>query len=262
MSFSKITIAIAPLVLLLVFCQNSEQPTAAAAAKTAAAPLADEPSPVQKIEEDLDYLTGKFEPEQHPKFVKIRPPHTDKTGMLLRREAAEAFQKMSDAARREGIQLNIISSTRNFFKQKTIWENKWQRYSKSHPDPVDRARKILEFSSMPGTSRHHWGTDVDLNDLTNEAFATGGKHEKVYRWLVENAEKYGFGQPYTAGRATGYHEERWHWSYLPLSQPFLKKFLVEMDDSKISGFEGSETASEIGAVKNYAGGINSELLEN
>lgn len=115
---------------------------------------------------------------------------------------------------------------------------------------------------MPGTSRHHWGTDIDLNDLTNEAFSKGGRHEKVYHWLVKNALKFGFGQPYTAGRATGYHEERWHWSYLPLSQPFLKKFLAEMDDSKISGFLGAETAVEIGAVRNFAGGINPVLLEN
>ena len=40
-------------------------------------------------------------------------------------------------------------------------------------------------------------------------------------WLVQNGASYGFCQPYTAGRCAGYNEEKWHWSYMPLSEPML-----------------------------------------
>jgi len=51
---------------------------------------------------------------------------------------------------------------------------------------------------MPGTSRHHWGTDVDLFSLDNKFFESGDG--KIwYSWMVQNAAKYGFCQPYTAG---------------------------------------------------------------
>ncbi|NJK84501.1 MAG: M15 family metallopeptidase [Saprospiraceae bacterium] len=41
------------------------------------------------------------------------------------------------------------------------------------PNPQERALKILKYSSMPGTSRHHWGTDIDLNSFSNSYFEQG-----------------------------------------------------------------------------------------
>ena len=205
---------------------------------------------------DNDYLLGKFDPKSNPDFVAVGKPYSDRPGMFLRKEACEAFKKMFAAAKKEGVALQIISSTRTFSQQKDIWEAKWMRFAKEAPAPKDRALKILEYSAMPGSSRHHWGTDTDLNDLNNPAFESGGKHEKVYAWLLAHAHEYGFGQPYTAGRPTGYHEEKWHWSYLPLSRDFLALYQQRLREKDIAGFQGAETAEEIGIVKNYVLGIN------
>ena len=49
---------------------------------------------------------------------------------------------------------------------------------------------------MPSTSRHHWGTDIDLNSLNNSYFSSG-KGLKEYDWLTTNANHYGFYQVYT-----------------------------------------------------------------
>jgi LAS superfamily LD-carboxypeptidase LdcB len=93
-------------------------------------------------------------------------------------------------------------------------------------DPAARAKEILKYSSMPGTSRHHWGTDFDINKLTNSYYESGdGKI--ILDWLTAHASHYGFARPYTAGRSGGYQEERWHWSYLPLSRKFLADWLAE-----------------------------------
>lgn len=205
-----------------------------------------------------EYLLGKFEPATHADFVKVGKPYTDRAGMLLRRETFDAFKNMWKAAQKENVTLRIISSTRTFAQQKNIWEGKWERFAKAAPAPKDRALKILEFSSMPGSSRHHWGTDIDLNDLNNAAFETGGKYQKVYEWLSAHAHEYGFCQPYTAGRQHGYQEEKWHWSYSPLSKPFLEEYKKTITDSDIKGFQGAELAPELHTVEYYVGGINQD----
>ena len=204
----------------------------------------------------VDYLLGKFDPATHPDFVKVAKPYTDRAGMILRKESFEAFKKMWEAAQKDKINLKIISSTRNFSQQKKIWEGKWERFAPDAPQPKDRALKILEFSSMPGSSRHHWGSDIDLNDLNNAAFEKGGKYQNVYAWLSEHAHEYGFCQPYTASRPHGYHEEKWHWSYSPLSKPFLEEYQKNITESDIKGFKGSELAAEISIIQYYVGGIN------
>ena len=212
------------------------------------------------------YLMGKFNPAKHPDFVQIAAKYSDKKEAYLRKETYEAFVKMAEAAAKDKIQLKILSATRNFDRQKKIWEDKWNglvtvedgtKVSKI-ADPTKRALKILLFSSMPGSSRHHWGTDLDLNYLSDDYFSNG-QGKKIYKWLSENAATYGFCQPYSSkenGR-TGYNEEKWHWSYMPLSSAFMVAAKEKMTDEMIvGGFKGSETAPTINIVKNYVLGIN------
>ena len=133
---------------------------------------------------------------------------------------------------------------------------------KEFPNAKDRALKILEFSSMPSTSRHHWGTDLDLNNFTNKYFESG-KGKKEYEWLYNNAHTFGFCQPYTAkgtARPDGYNEEKWHWSYLPLSKKYIDQMKLRMNDETVKGFLGAEAAKEIGVVEKYILGINKACL--
>ena len=178
---------------------------------------------------------------------------------------------MYEAAKKEGIELKVLSATRNFAAQKGIWEGKWtgirlheskENLAKTTPDPTKRALKILKWSSMPSTSRHHWGTDMDLNAFTNEFFEKG-EGLKIYNWLKTNAATYGFCQPYSpkdTKRPNGYNEEKWHWSYLPIAQKLTEQAQLRLDDSMIEGFEGAETAKTIGVVEKFILGINEVCL--
>ena len=221
-------------------------------------PVVDDELPVKPAKPalDKDYLMGKFDPSKHPDFVPVKAPYTDRPGMILHRETFEAFKEMWKAAKKEGVELNIKSSTRNFQQQKAIWDSKWKKYAREKPDARARALKILEYSAMPGASRHHWGTDIDLNDLNNTSMESGGKYRKVYDWLAAHAHEYGFCQPYTAGRPAGYKEEKWHWSYIPLSQGYTERFRELITDEDFSGFSGASSAVDIKVVKNYVLGIN------
>ena len=215
-------------------------------------------SPQQLPPSDVEnYLMGKFNPAKHDAFVRVPERYANRKGYYLRKSAFEAFKKMHEAARKDGVKLIIRSATRNFDYQKRIWERKWRAQKKSR-STVDKARNILQLSSMPGSSRHHWGTEIDLNAFRNDWFEHG-QGLKLFRWLTNNAAKYGYHRPYTKkgnDRPTGYNEERWHWSYTPLSIPMIRDASMAMSDSKIAGFLGSETAPKIGVVKNYILGVD------
>ncbi|MBL0082089.1 MAG: D-alanyl-D-alanine carboxypeptidase family protein [Saprospiraceae bacterium] len=108
-------------------------------------------------------------------------------------------------------------------------------------DELLRAKKILLYSSMPGTSRHHWGTDVDINAFENSWFVSG-EGAKLYAWMESNASRYGFCQvygPINSRRKQGYEEEKWHWSYLPIAQQIQEEVAKKMKTKWIAGFEGS-----------------------
>ena len=205
----------------------------------------------------VDYLMGKFDPSKHPDFVLIDKKFAVKPDMYLRKETYEAFIKMYVQAAKDSVFFTIISATRNFDYQKRIWETKWNLLKDKTAQA--RAKKILQYSAMPGASRHHWGTDIDFNNLSNPYFEkNGGK--KIYDWLVKHGAEYGFCQPYTAGRPTGYKEEKWHWTYMPLSQNFTAIAGKYMKNEMISGFKGSESAPKIDIVKNFILGINKDCF--
>jgi len=219
---------------------------------------------------DKNILLGKFDPSVQPDFEKVSSPHTYKDGIYLQKDTYEAFKQMHEAARKEGINLVIISATRTFNRQKQIWENKWNGKTRvggknlktAIPDPVERAITILTYSSMPGTSRHHWGTDIDINSVTPSYFKSG-KGLKEYQWLMENAQSFGFCQPYQEKgirRQTGYEDEPWHWSYTPLSCKYLKDYMQTVTYEDIQGFHGAETAKEAEVIKHYVLGIDNECL--
>lgn len=218
---------------------------------------------------NVDYLCGRFDPARHPDFALIRPEHASKSDMYMRRDAYEAFCAMYEAALRDGVRLRIVSAARNYARQKAIWEAKWEgralveggtNLKETVPDPVERARRILRFSSMPGTSRHHWGTDIDLNDLENDWFEKG-EGLRIYTWLRTHAADYGYCQPYTAKgpeRPHGYEEEKWHWSWMPVSRPLTRLAEERLRDEDLQGFLGDHTAETIGVVRHFVLGIAPE----
>ena len=175
---------------------------------------------------------------------------------------------MFNAALKDGIRLKILSGTRNFRQQKSIWEAKWcgrrkvnaQDLYKTMTNGQERAKMILKYSSMPGTSRHHWGTDMDLNSVNNAYFNTS-KGRRIFKWLEENAANFGFCQPYNAEgkeRPYGYVEEKWHWSYSPLAQKYLKAYVRTITEKDITGFAGSQYASQLHIITHYVMGINKQ----
>ena len=260
---------------IVAVAQSSEPATVASYPDSSQPPAAEPAPPAEEVEAPsgnhvaLKYLIGDIDPAKDPMFAKIPEKYLGGSRVWGHKDAVDAFVRMAEDAASNGYVLTAVSAFRSFSDQKEIWENKWngktavggKKLNVSTPDPKARALKILEFSSMPATSRHHWGTDFDINNLNNSYFNTrDGK--RIYDWLTQHAPQYGFCQVYSAkgadGRPTGYEEEKWHWSYMPVASWYLKQYPIDVGYERIAGFDGATSAKDIDVIKNYVQGINPE----
>ena len=163
-------------------------------------------------------------------------------GFKLRKEAFQMFNLMKKSAKEAGFNLHVISSYRSYAHQNGIWERKYKANRAKGLSHEKTIEKIIEYSTIPGTSRHHWGTDLDIidatkgipaNPLSEVHFNEGGRMRKFKLWLDEYAEDFGFHLVYTnqPGRK-GFSYEPWHFSFRQLSQPMLKQY-NELDLKKL-----------------------------
>jgi LAS superfamily LD-carboxypeptidase LdcB len=153
--------------------------------------------------------------------------------------AVVPFMNMRRAALAAGFDLEAVSGFRDFSRQISIWNGKYsgerplydahgQALDASQMSPSERIAAILLWSALPGTSRHHWGTDVDLIDagaiapdyrvqLTAQEFAPGGPFARLSGWLETEAERFGFFRPFR-GILSGVRPEPWHFSFATVAE--------------------------------------------
>ena len=209
-----------------------------------------------------DFLLGKVRRQNNPLFIKVDAKHTDRDIYMIH-PVYEAYKKMYEAALADGVKLILKSGHRTFVEQVCEWELRWNepRMDMPFPNDVEKAKFLLQYRSMPGTTRHHWGTDIDLNSFELTYFQTR-EGQKIYEWLKENAAQYGFYQPYTAieeRNFIGYQEEKWHWSYKPLARFMLIKYLELVTIDDIKGFKGDKAAKALPIITEWVSGINPQL---
>ena len=120
----------------------------------------------------------------------------------LTSEFNAAFNKMKEAAQKEGISIWVASGYRSYGYQKVLYNQYVGSYGKASADT---------FSARAGHSEHQSGLAADLNQI-NESFA----NTKAGKWLASNAYKYGFILRYPKGKQgiTGYIYEPWHFRYI------------------------------------------------
>jgi LAS superfamily LD-carboxypeptidase LdcB len=166
---------------------------------------------------------------------------------LLHLDVVAAFLAMRRAAALEGLDLAAQSSFRDFQRQLTIWNGKFSgsrpmydavgnRVEAAEFTPAARIDAILLWSALPGASRHHWGTDLDLIDrgaisanyqvqLTRAEFDAGGPFAVLGAWLEANAPRFGFFRPYR-GLRSAVQPEPWHFSFAPVAEDARRSLTV------------------------------------
>ena len=156
--------------------------------------------------------------------------------LSLQPDAALALDALCRSALRAGLDPLPVSGFRSFERQLAIWNGKFrgerplldrlgQPLQALDLDTGARVTAILCWSALPGASRHHWGTEVDLVDraaltggreprLVAAEYAAGGPFEPLAQWLERHARRFGFYRPYGVDRG-GVAPEPWHYSFAP-----------------------------------------------
>ena len=172
-------------------------------------------------------------------------------GLPLHPIVIEPFHRLQQSACKDGVGLTIASGFRNFQRQLLIWNRKARGelpVLSSDGRPLnltmlcerEQVFAILRWSALPGASRHHWGTDMDVYDskvilpenyrvqLTVEEANTlfASLHQWLNRVITEKLS-FGFFRPYHRDTG-GVAPEQWHLSYAPLASEFQQAFSIDI----------------------------------
>jgi LAS superfamily LD-carboxypeptidase LdcB len=167
----------------------------------------------------------------------------------LHPEAGRALLALALEAAAYDIELIAASGFRDFDRQLAIWNGK---FSGQRPlqgpgaelldvrqmDEESIVRAILAWSALPGASRHHWGSEVDVYDqaalaagqtarLLPSEYARDGVFARLSEFLADAAARYGFYLPYDSPRG-GVQPEPWHLSYAPVASRALPALTLDV----------------------------------
>lgn len=166
-------------------------------------------------------------------------------GMAVHQQMHTAWQDLCQAAAADGIAIKIVSAFRSFQRQNAIWQAKcaglrpvYDLTQRQIPITslygLAKLEAILLYSALPGASRHHWGTELDIYDaaavaadyqpqLQQSEYQAGGPFARLNLWLSREAGKFGFFRPYQQYQG-GVAAEPWHLSYAPIAKRYLQAF--------------------------------------
>ncbi|WP_338363012.1 M15 family metallopeptidase [uncultured Pseudoalteromonas sp.] len=154
------------------------------------------------------------------------------------------FLALQKGAKRAGFELTIASSFRDFDRQALIWNNKFsgqrpvlnkqqKAVDLTQLSDLEKCIAIMLYSALPGASRHHLGTDLDVFDsaaisddyklqLTPDEYQQGGPFAPLSQWLDDNLTNYGFYRPYKQDLG-GVAPELWHISHIEQSHKLVNE---------------------------------------
>lgn len=117
--------------------------------------------------------------------------------------AAAAWLRMRQAAALGQVELQLVSAFRSIEYQVGIIERKLAR--------GQAMAQILEVSAAPGYSEHHTGRAIDVTTPGFAALEEEFEQSPAFRWLSNNATKFGFTLSFPRGNPHAIAYEPWHW---------------------------------------------------
>ena len=154
---------------------------------------------------DGDYV--QINGVKHFRYEDANPEDLVNIGHIkVQKELAENFNRMQADAKKDGVNLFVVSGTRTTNYQVSVFKRKFK--DKENPTEEELYSRI-KWSAPSGYSEHHTGYAVDLNS-TSTNFST----TREYEWLLKNAHKYGFEQSYPKNNKQNVGFEPWHWRYI------------------------------------------------
>lgn len=148
------------------------------------------------------------------------------TTQKLRKYAAESLEALFKEMKADGYyNMMVHSSFRTYSYQSTLFETYTAREMANDPSLTREQAEavVLTYSTRPGTSEHQTGLACDMDTLGT--FTTDFEYEPEYKWLTENAWKFGFILRFPKGKedVTTIQFEPWHFRYVGRYHAYLIK---------------------------------------
>jgi D-alanyl-D-alanine carboxypeptidase len=124
---------------------------------------------------------------------------------LLVPAAADAWRAMKVSALGDGIVIRIVSAFRTIERQAEIVRAKLERGLS--------LESILCVSAPPGYSEHHSGRALDVTTDGVRPLELEFENTGAYRWLAQNAGRFGYFLSFPQNNRYGYTYEPWHWCF-------------------------------------------------
>ena len=123
----------------------------------------------------------------------------------IRKHVYERYRSMWNAAKEEGLLLIVNSSYRDYETQDAVWKDYAEANGEEWAD---------NKAARAGSSEHETGLALDI--VTNNVIMNEFENTEEFKWLQDNAYKYGFILRYPKGKEniTGYEYESWHYRYV------------------------------------------------
>ena len=146
-----------------------------------------------------------------PENFELQLTNIDSTRQFDLRATEELLQMIKDMKKQGASNIWIQSAYRSKEYQENLFNNKVKQYMSYGRTKEDAEVQASKFVNKAETSEHNIGLAVDFN-YVNKEFA----NTKEFKWLVENAENYGFilRYPQDKKELTGVNYEPWHWRYV------------------------------------------------
>ncbi len=155
--------------------------------------------------------------KQHPiPEDYVVPLGTIKGGLKCDERVLEDLLSLMQAAKEDGIDINIASPYRDYATQKYLFEKKMDKYLAKGLSYMDAYRVASTIVTAPNASEHQIGLAFDFNSKTYTSLNSGFAKTETGKWLKEHCVEYGFILRYPEGKEyiTGIIYEPWHFRYV------------------------------------------------
>lgn len=193
----------------------------------------------------FEMLTGRT--EEHLTLVNL-----NNYPFKIHTEIKNDLYRWSELCQQQGIDFAVASAFRSFDRQLVLWNEKVEgkRAVKNadgqivHPQDLTEPEildVILLWSHIPGCSRHHWGTDLDVFDaawyklhqekleLENCHYLDLGPSAKLHSYneeILTNKKIMSFYRPYNDNKS--FMQELWHYSHQKIAASFEEAYTLKV----------------------------------
>ena len=126
------------------------------------------------------------------------------------------FLNMLQAAKKDGIALEVCSPYRTHDRQEYLFDRKIKRYMNRGMSYLEAYKVSARVVNVPGTSEHQIGLALDIYTDSYKELDEGFGETAAGKWLREHCGEYGFILRYPKGKEyiTGIEYEPWHFRYV------------------------------------------------